>query len=1235
MSFRRRVILYVSMALLFALAGLSWQSWQARRMLQHAELAGRAGQAFSEMLVRIDSTALHLMPKLGGIRFNERNFHARLSMERFPTATAWYVFEGDSLLYWSDNQVLPSGALQRTALSAPVLQLGNGWYYVKVFPEKSRTLMVLLLIRHQYLFQNRFLENRFHPDLGLPDDAQLEPASSPKGFSINDPAGRGLFRISFSREDDLSGSPLLSSWLYGLSVLSGFLLAFESIRYYARRRSFFAILLALLGVAVRLAMATWRWPRVLYESELFSASYYASGFLQNSLGDLLLTVALAAILIIGIYSWLLHGSVFRSVLVNRVLVFLVFYLTFLFSVAINFLLGGLIINSQISFDINNVFQLSVFTAAGMIVIGLLLSALYLLCEGSVQLIRKTAFGLGGVAVLFLTSQGLFLLTLLSFRHTDLFSEYGISAFLLANVLILFIGYIRLSDKRLFSLSRSLLLIVVFSLYAAQMIFSFNHIRESDKRQLLAARLENEQDNIAEFLLQNIEQRLREDRNLDRYMNLPLQVLMKQPEMMEELGRQLNRQYFRGYLARYDTRFKYFSAAEVPVNAMGDPGWNLEAIRKRIMAEGRPCAASSFYFLRGPSGRPEYVGIIRTAKEGGTLVVEMLASSAGEERGFPELLLSDKVGAMRDFSKYSYARYSKGRLAMQAGNYNYYLTDAPYAQYYRNLEGMRFVHFDNYRHLLYRYQGNLIMLSAPEEGLLAWFTTFSYVFTFFSICALLMRYAVRLFKDGLRVRLNFKNRIQLTIVTIVIGTLFLTGAATVTYIVRNYELTQAKNLREKLNNLRVLTENEMGGREQLPAELTDDLQYSLGRLAGTLNTDFNFYNVDGRLFFSSQPGIYEQGISAPVMNREALTNLTLKQRAIFLQRENIGNLFYSSAYEPVRNSSNKTIGYINLPYFSRDSELKRDISVFLAALINIYVLLFSISILMAFFVSNRITYPLRIIQESLKRTQLGRSSEPITWKAKDEIGALIAEYNRMVEQLQESARLLARSERESAWREMAKQVAHEIKNPLTPMKLSIQHLQRAIDTDHPDKDMLVRKISGTLIEQIDTLSNIATEFSHFAKMPKPEYTDVELLEVVRHSCELYSEERKSAIRLEHKGEAVHVRADKDQLVRIFSNLITNAIQAIPDNREADICVRIVEEQGSVLIQVQDNGTGISADTQARIFSPNFTTKTSGTGLGLAMVKAMTEGMGGQVWFETEEGKGTSFFIRLQQARPRIA
>lgn len=1230
MPYFRRLFVFSTLAVSLLLTGLGFQLWKEHRALQHADLADRANIALDSLVTELRKNVDLLETGLEGIRFNERAFTSQLQRLALPPENLVFVFESGNLKYWSDNKVLPDSAMINRLPSGKVVQLGNGWYYLERRTHQTRTLIGLLLIKHQYVLQNKYLHQGFHKKLELPETAFIPSEKMKEEYPLKTSDGKVLFSIAFTSENNDDTYPLYISLLFGAGYFFGFLILFDTLRRLGRRRKQTGFILVTALFILRFIMSYFKWPEAFYESELFNSKYYASGYLLNSLGDLLLSTATVALFIVFLYSWLIRGHGEERSFPARLKIIFLFCFTFLYSVLINYVLSGLIINSQISFDINNIFQLTGYTGVGMLVIGLLLGSFYLICDGSILLIRKTNLPFSHIAILFLISQGLFLITLLLLRSTDLFTDYGVSAFLLANVLIVFIGYIRNQEMQLFSFSRNVMVILVFSIYAAQIIHTFNETREREKRQLLAAKLENEQDIVAEFLFQNLEPRIRNDRNLLRLLTMSPNIVMNSPNLIDDLGKHLDRTYFNGYLDRYEAKFKYFNKTDLPINRAGDPTWDLEEIISRNYKEGRPTSSPDFFYFRGDNGRAEYIGVLKPGANDapiGTVVIALSARSSQDDGGFPELLLSDKVGTNRDMSKYAYARYQHGKLVNQSGAFNYYLTDGPYMQYFRKLDGMRFVSFDNHLHLFYRYEKNLIIISTPKQGFWVFVTLFSYLFTFFSFSYLLISIAARFIKEGFKLQFNFNSRIQLTIVMIVVGTLLLIGAATVTYIVDNYEQAQNNRIREKLHNIRVLVERELSNRDGLGENLGDDLQYAFNRLSATLKTDFNIYKPEGRLFFSTQPGIYEQEIIAPLMNRTALVSLTTNQKALYLQSENIGQLKYSAAYEPIRNSVNKNIGFLSLPYFDRDTELKRDISGFLVALINLYVLLFSVSILIAFFISNRITQPLRIIQDNLRRTKLGTSNEPIVWKTKDEIGALINEYNRMVAELQKSAELLAKSERESAWREMAKQVAHEIKNPLTPMKLGIQHLQRAINDNHPNKEELVRKISNTMIEQIDTLSNIATEFSHFAKMPRPEYTQVELISVLQHTCDLYVEDGDTSILFENHPAEILVRADKDQLIRIFSNLIKNALQAIPDDRKGEVQILLQDSGKEVIITVKDNGIGIPKDQLSKIFVPNFTTKSSGTGLGLAMVKAMAEGMGGQVWFETEENKGTSFFVKL--------
>jgi nitrogen fixation/metabolism regulation signal transduction histidine kinase len=266
---------------------------------------------------------------------------------------------------------------------------------------------------------------------------------------------------------------------------------------------------------------------------------------------------------------------------------------------------------------------------------------------------------------------------------------------------------------------------------------------------------------------------------------------------------------------------------------------------------------------------------------------------------------------------------------------------------------------------------------------------------------------------------------------------------------------------------------------------------------------------------------------------------------------------------------------------------------------------------------------------MREVNLGKMNEEIVWNRNDEIGELVKEYNKMVGKLGESAAVLARSEREGAWREMARQVAHEIKNPLTPMKLSIQYLQKAILNNSPDVKELTAKVANTLVEQIDHLSKIAFDFSQFANIGNTQVELFDMHEVIKSLKELYQRGQQVEINWEAIPDKVMLRADKTQMNRLFTNLFQNAVEAC----EKDQCIINVNEfreNGSVVISVKDNGEGIPSSMQSKIFAPNFTTKSSGTGLGLAMCKSIVEQAHGKIWFETQLGEGTTFHIELPLA-----
>jgi nitrogen fixation/metabolism regulation signal transduction histidine kinase len=270
----------------------------------------------------------------------------------------------------------------------------------------------------------------------------------------------------------------------------------------------------------------------------------------------------------------------------------------------------------------------------------------------------------------------------------------------------------------------------------------------------------------------------------------------------------------------------------------------------------------------------------------------------------------------------------------------------------------------------------------------------------------------------------------------------------------------------------------------------------------------------------------------------------------------------------------------------------------------------------------------MLATKMSQLRFGTVNEKIAWSQKDEIGQLVMEYNRMIDELGRSAELLARSERESAWREMARQVAHEIKNPLTPMKLSTQHLEKAWDEKAPDWGQRLARYTKSMVEQIDALSVIASDFSAFAKMPEvvPEKVDIE--NVIRYVLSLYQDTIPIRFELLAEVPETVILADRQQMIRVFTNLLNNAVQAIDDPAAGIIRITLSKEYQHVVIRISDNGCGIPEDRRDKIFQPDFTTKTGGMGLGLAIVKSIVTAMKGEITFISGEKSGTIFILKFQ-------
>jgi nitrogen fixation/metabolism regulation signal transduction histidine kinase len=462
---------------------------------------------------------------------------------------------------------------------------------------------------------------------------------------------------------------------------------------------------------------------------------------------------------------------------------------------------------------------------------------------------------------------------------------------------------------------------------------------------------------------------------------------------------------------------------------------------------------------------------------------------------------------------------------------------------------------------------------------------------------------------------------------VVATLVAVGFITFFSISTQYQTQQDKTIREKITRIASAFEN--SNYNKYLSNINEESQVDFNEFANTYAADLTLFDPNGLELINTQPKIYEFGLQARRMNAKAFIYLSKFQKSEFVNEEIIGKLNYKAAYVPVRNS-NQTIAYLQLPYFSNEADYKERIGSLLNIMINVYALIFIAIGLFAVIIARQITAPLSFIQFSLSKTSYGKKNEPIRWDRNDEIGALVKEYNKMIAALENSAQKLAQSERESAWREMAKQVAHEIKNPLTPLKLGLQLLDKSWKDKDPKFDQKFERFSKSFVEQIESLSNIASEFSAFAKMPDTKLEPLNVFDVLSQAVTIFKQMDNVKIVFSNPDNPFIINADRDQLLRCFNNLLKNAIEAAPADRFGIIEINHLVTNKNILLTIKDNGNGIPENLRGKIFEPNFTTKSSGTGLGLAFVKNSIENAGGKVWFETQLGEGTTFYFSLPAA-----
>ena len=480
-------------------------------------------------------------------------------------------------------------------------------------------------------------------------------------------------------------------------------------------------------------------------------------------------------------------------------------------------------------------------------------------------------------------------------------------------------------------------------------------------------------------------------------------------------------------------------------------------------------------------------------------------------------------------------------------------------------------------------------------------------------------------------MNFRNlslriRIFLSMLLLILIASIITASITIYQDNEERKEYHEKRLLRKEENIRATIKNELDRTTYAveTAELPQIFREQIFNIAHNNTLDIHIYDLDGKLLKSSVP-TYPQDEKNYDLNPDIVKLLenSSNKRVLTDKNKNGNDVRFSYTY--IENFKFKPIGILGLPYLQDNTEQEKELNEFLKRLILAYLVIFIIAIFISFWLSSYITKSFKEVSEKINQMQLGKRNEKIEISnASKEISILLNAYNQKVDELEESAIKLAKSEREEAWREMAKQVAHEINNPLTPMRLTIQSFTRRFNPQDEDYKEKLKDFSDTMILQIDTLTSIASSFSNFAKMPTRNDEELNVVDVVKKGLEIFKE---PYITYHSEKEIILANLDKIQLTRIVTNLVKNATQALTEVDNPKIEVKVKQVNKQVVILISDNGKGIADEHKTQIFEPKFTTKSSGMGLGLAMVKNIIEAYNGSIDFTSQLEKGTVFTVKL--------
>jgi signal transduction histidine kinase len=1150
-------------------------------------------------------------------------FRGTLGANALKKGITMLVYKDGRIAYWSDNSIaFPVIYEDHFDEHKPVFY-SNGWFIPvhREFP--GYEMLALIKVFRQYPIVNNILKSGFPETLRLPAQTGITFDPSASEFQITGSEKEYHFGLVFPDRKPNTifiVFPVLL-WLTVLFLIVR-LVALAAARLDRVARppagimAAFGALMAVYAVILLTGV-----PPTVKATELFSPFHWSAGRLMPTVGHVIL---LGLLILSGIRFTFMSGRFgmvwstkgwLRPVLPGLTL--LAGFILFLVAEAY---FRSLVLNSAISFEAYRILDMTFMSLAGIVSVMLILTLPVILFMRAFRMMKEWPLA----EVITVTGVTILVLPLACFLVK------GCNGWSIVWVLLMVLAIMVWQRKSYSEVSLTIIFSVLTAILSTTLIIRYSILKEERNMKVMAISLASDNDMVAEGMLIDMWPALASDTVLAGLV----QKEMISAADINAVYRYLEDGYFYGYWENYDINI-VVCGNDSPLNiqSTGSEADNcFDWFDNRIREDGDTITRTGFYFMRNRTGRAWYLAKLTFDLSPGLtngLFIELVSHIETYLAGYPELLLDGGHQRFPKLKNISYAKYNRGILVLRSGEYPY---DSEIQNDQPEREEYRFELTKDYKHLYYTLGDMTLAISTARVTMLDRIITFAYLFITILVYVFILLVSFTLKPEELLKTDTFRRRLQLSFAAVltVVFIIVITGALMLS--TRQFRNNHTRIIREKATSLAIELEHKLATEETIEkgwqAPDYPTLNQLLVKFSNVFFTDINLYSPSGNLIATSRPEVFARKLEGSMIDPVAYGVLNSEGKEEYIGTETIGRMSFLSAYLPFYNENNKLLAYLNIPYFTMQDLLARETTNLIVTLVNFALLFLLIMMWVAVFLSERITSPLYMLQEAMASVAYGKKNEHISYNSRDEVGELVKQYNRMTDELEESASKLARTEREMAWREMARQIAHEIKNPLTPMKLNVQQLFKSWNDRVSDFDKRIKVFTDNQIEYIDNLSNIASAFSSFARLPGAEPAEVDVLAQLNTTIAMFGNAENASIKLDRNNiSRAVVMADREHLNSIFSNLLKNAIQSIPSGRNGEIRIVLSIADNRIRVRFIDNGAGIPHELIPRIFTPNFTTKSSGMGLGLSIVKRYVEGAGGKIWFATEQGKGSVFTVEF--------